>query len=86
VPSLVFNFSVIFSIFCIIAGGLLWIIGMSKYELSFMYPFLTLNYLLIILGSVFLLHEKVSIFTYLAIFFIVTGLVIISRSKYAEKN
>jgi len=83
-PHIVFHPLVWLSVLCIIAGGVLWLVGMSKFELSFMYPFLTLNYVLIILGSIFVLKEKIQFHTIMAIFFIVLGLILISRSKYFE--
>lgn len=86
IPQIIFNPFVLLSISCIVIGGILWLVGMSKFELSFMYPFLVLNYVLIILGSIFFLHEIVTIYTYVAIFFIVCGLILISRSKYSETH
>ena len=62
-------------------SAVLWIIGMTKFQLSFMYPFLSLNYVIIIVGSEFFLHEDVQLNRYVAILLIVIGLVIISRSK-----
>jgi len=84
IPFIMFNPFVILSIFSIVFGGVLWLVGMSKFELSFMYPFLVLNYVFIILGSVFFLHEKVHLYTLVAVLFIVCGLILISRSKYTE--
>lgn len=71
---------------CIVAAGGLWLIALSKYELSFLYPFMSINYLVILGGSGYLLNEKVSIVRYLAAALIVIGLIFISRSKYAHKN
>ncbi|MFC1753339.1 hypothetical protein ACFL96_08100 [Thermoproteota archaeon] len=69
---------------CIFLGGLLWLLAMSKFELSFLYPFLSINYLAIIVGSQLMLGEDVSIFRYFSVFFIIIGLVLISRSPYSE--
>ncbi len=70
----------------IITGGILWVIAMSKFELSFLYPFLSINYLGIIVGSQFLLGEKVSLYRYLSIVLIIIGLIIISRSPNSENK
>lgn len=83
-PQIIVNPFFILSVACIIVGGVLWLVGMSKFELSFMYPFLTLNYLFIIVGSIAYLKETVSIHTYIAVFLIALGLILISRSKYSE--
>lgn len=71
---------------CIIFGGILWLIAMSKYELSFLYPFLSVNFLIIILGSQILLGESVTLYRYVAVLFIIIGLIVISRSPYSEKE
>ena len=69
---------------CIIGGGVLWIIGLSKFELSYAYPFLSLNYIIILLGSALFLSEKVAINRLIAMLFIIVGLIIISRSPNSE--
>ncbi len=68
----------------ITAGGILWVIAMSKYELSFIYPFLSINYISIVIGSQWVLGEAVSPIRYLSVFFIVVGLLLISRSPNSE--
>ena len=70
-------------IFC---GGILWLVAMSKFELSFIYPFMSLNYVVIIIGSQLLLNESVSLSRYIAVGFIGVGLFFISRSPYSEKD
>ncbi|NQY74752.1 MAG: hypothetical protein HRT90_08330 [Candidatus Margulisbacteria bacterium] len=77
---------VLLSILIIILGGLLWLVGMSKFELSFMYPFLSINYILIMLGSAFILNESISIYRLISTGFIITGLIFITRSPYSEEH
>ena len=57
-------------------GGILWLVAMSKYELSFIYPFLSINYISIVVGSQWV--------RYLSVIFIVVGLILISRSPNSE--
>jgi len=83
---LVLNPGIFLSVAAIIVGGALWVVAMSKFELSFLYPFLSINYIVIIVGSQFLLHEEVSLFRYLSIVLIIIGLVFISRSPHSEKG
>ena len=73
--------TVILGVLLIACSAALWIMGMSQFQLSFMYPFLSLSYVIIIVGSEFLLNEQVSLNRYVSILFIVIGLVIISRSQ-----
>ena len=68
----------------IIISAVLWIVGMSKFQLSFMYPFLSINYVVIVVGSEFLLNENVDLSRYCAIILIVIGLMFISRSPYSK--
>ncbi|MEC8678596.1 MAG: hypothetical protein VXX85_07070 [Candidatus Margulisiibacteriota bacterium] len=72
---------ILFGILFVITSAILWIVGMSKFQLSFMYPFLSLNYVIIIVGSEFILKEDVTINRYISILLIIIGLVIISRSQ-----
>jgi drug/metabolite transporter (DMT)-like permease len=73
-------------IIAIVSGGALWVIAMSKFELSFLYPFLSINYAAIIIGSQPILGETVSLFRYLSVVFIIMGLVFISRSPYSDNQ
>ena len=70
----------ILGILFIIISAIFWVIGMSKFQLSFMYPFLSLNYVIIVVGSEWLLNEQVSMSRYIAILLIIIGLIFISRS------
>ena len=69
---------------CVFSASILWIVGMSKFQLSFMYPFMSLNYILIIIGSEFLLKEDVQMNRYISIILILIGLIIISRSQHIK--
>ncbi|MGC6367177.1 MAG: hypothetical protein ACON35_04175 [Candidatus Marinamargulisbacteria bacterium] len=75
---------VVFGVGFIVLSALLWIVGMSQFQLSFMYPFLSLNYVIIIVGSEFLLNEDVQWNRYVSIVLIMIGLVIISRSQHSK--
>ena len=79
--TIVTNYKIIIGVCLIVFAALLWIIGMSKFQLSFMYPFLSLNYVLIIVGSEIILKENVQINRYISILLIIVGLVFISRSS-----
>ena len=80
VLSIVTNGGIILGVASIFLAAVLWIIGMSKFQLSYMYPYLSLTYVLIILGSDILLKEDVSINRYVALACIVIGILIMSKS------
>ena len=45
---------ILVGILLISLSALLWIIGMTKFQLSFMYPFLSLSYVVIIIDRIFI--------------------------------
>jgi len=77
---------VIAGVLLLVGGGLVWLVAMATYELSFLYPFLTINYIAIIGGSAIFLGEQITLFRVLSVVFIVIGLVIISKSDHAQKK
>lgn len=64
----------------IACSAIFWVVGMSQFQLSFMYPFLSLNYVIIVIGSEYWLNEDVSWTRYLAVACIVIGLMVMSKS------
>jgi multidrug transporter EmrE-like cation transporter len=55
-----------------------WIITLSKFDLSYAYPFLSVGYILILFVSFFIFHESITVFKIMGIFAIVAGLILIS--------
>ena len=75
------NVDVLLSITCIIVSSIFWLISMSYFQLSFLYPFLGLNYLGVIVLSSLILQEPLSLKHYLSTGFIIIGLLCLSKSK-----
>lgn len=79
-----------------IAGGLacyglsllLWMLALSRYELSFAYPLLSISYILVYLGAVWLpsLSETVSVSKTLGILLIVAGVILVTRSQSKSRE
>jgi uncharacterized membrane protein len=86
IKKFVSNPLIVLAALLIVIGGILWVVAMSKFELSFIYPFLSLNYIVIIIGSALFLGEKVTLTRYLSVVLISIGLIIISRSPYSEST
>lgn len=61
-------------------AALAWMAAMTKFDLSEAYPFTSLNYVIVLLLSTWLLSEPVSANKVLGIVFIVIGTVISARS------
>jgi drug/metabolite transporter (DMT)-like permease len=57
-----------------------WLYVLSKVDLSFAYPFLSLTYVLVILSSWLLLGETIPTLRWAGVFFICVGILLISRS------
>ena len=64
----------------LIPSMLLWLKAISLADLSFAYPFLSLNMVFISLGSVILLKEHVSVKQWAGIGLILAGIIFISQS------
>jgi multidrug transporter EmrE-like cation transporter len=52
---------------------------MTKFELSYAYPFMGLTFVLVFVASVFLFAESVTIYKVLGLALIVLGIIIASR-------
>jgi multidrug transporter EmrE-like cation transporter len=61
-------------------GVISWLFALSHLELSYAYPFSSLGYVGIILGSYFLFKERISAIRLVGIGVIILGLLIISQS------
>ena len=59
---------------------LMWLIVLTKLDLSYAYPITSLSYVLVTLGSIFFLKEKVSMLKWFAIVLVILGVVFVSIS------
>jgi drug/metabolite transporter (DMT)-like permease len=60
---------------------LLWLLALSKADLSFAYPFLSLTYIAVLFGGALLFHEKVTLPRIIGFAVIVAGVWIVARSE-----
>lgn len=60
-------------------SSLAWIAAVNKFELSFAYPFLSLNFVVILLISGWLLNEPITLNKMLGVFLISLGTIVIAR-------
>ncbi len=70
----------IVALFMYVVASLLWIAVLSRARLSYAYPLLGLNYVLIVLLSVLILHESVSLYRWIGVGFIVLGFIVTATS------
>ena len=60
-------------------ASLCWMTAMTKFELSYAYPFMSLAFVLVLLLSAPLFHETVTIAKILGVLLIVAGIIVASR-------
>lgn len=78
--SILTNIPVISGIIVYGISFLIWIKVLSKVELSYAYPMVSLGYVLIVIFSYFILKENVTIIRVIGILVIIIGVVIVSKS------
>lgn len=71
---------IILGVILFAANTLLWLIILSGLELSYIYPMVSINYVLIALTSRIFFKEKVDKMRWLSIFIIICGVVLVSLS------
>lgn len=60
-------------------AGVSWMLAMTRFEISYAFPFVSLNYVLILAASVFLFNESFSVTKILGSLIIIVGIVVISK-------
>jgi len=71
---------VITAVLVTLLAGLAWILAVARAQLSFVYPFMALSYVLVALVSLFLFKEDVTALRWLGIIVICVGVFLVSRS------
>lgn len=74
------NIYVISAVLLTIVTALTWILAVSKAQLSSVYPFMALSYVLVALFSLLLFKEDVGVLRWLGIIVICAGVFLVSRS------
>lgn len=70
---------VLSSIFAGFFAFLCWMAAMTKFELSYAYPFMSLSFLLVLILSAILFHEQLTLSKIVGVLLVVAGIVIASR-------
>jgi multidrug transporter EmrE-like cation transporter len=78
--SMLFNPYIILSIIFTLLSGLSWMIAMTKFDISYAYPFTTLGYVLILIFSALLFKESIDIYKLVGISLIIFGIILTSKS------
>lgn len=78
--SIATNWFVVGGLFVYGLGVFFWLIALSRAPLSYVYPFASLNYVLIILASFVILREKITWLRIAGVIVICTGVMIVALS------
>lgn len=70
---------IILSLILTILAGVTWMIAMTKFDISYAYPFTTLGFVFVFIFSVILFGEAVNWYKVIGLGFIILGLIISSR-------
>ncbi len=60
-------------------AGISWMLTMTKYEISYAYPFVSLNYIFILLFGIIMFNESMSFYKLVGSVLVVIGIVIIGK-------
>jgi multidrug transporter EmrE-like cation transporter len=67
------------SFFAAFIASLTWMAALSKFDLSFAYPFMSMAFVVVLIASYFMLNEPLNFNKIAGMLFIVMGLIIASR-------
>jgi drug/metabolite transporter (DMT)-like permease len=59
---------------------ILWLVALSRFDLSFIYPFASLGYVIMLFASWQLFHEQISITRLVGCAVVILGVILISRT------
>jgi multidrug transporter EmrE-like cation transporter len=78
--SMLFNPYIMLSIFFTLLSGLSWMIAMTRFDISYAYPFTALGFVFILLFSALLFQEPLTWQKIIGVVFIVLGILITGKS------
>ena len=63
-----------------LVASFFWIAAMTRFDLSYAYPFMSLSFILVFFLSIWLFHEPITVQKVLGLGLIVSGILVTSRS------
>lgn len=83
---MLFDPYILIALTLLLFAGLAWMIVMTKFDISYAYPFTILSFVLILIFSAFLFHEPITWQKIVGLLFIATGIIISSQSAQKINN
>ena len=77
--SMLINPYIIISLIFTLLAGVTWMIAMTKFDISYAYPFTTLGFIFVFIFSIVLFNEPVNIYKVVGLICIILGLIISSK-------
>ena len=77
--SMLFNPWIMISIIFTLLSGLSWMIAMTKFEISYAYPFTILGFIAVMILAHFLFNENLNFYKVLGTFIIIMGIFVVSK-------
>jgi drug/metabolite transporter (DMT)-like permease len=78
IPEIIVGFA------CYGIAAVLWLVVLSRLDLSYAYPLLALMYVLVPLSAKFFLHEEIPAGRWVGIMIILVGIVVVARYTHPE--
>lgn len=72
---------VIGGLFLYVVGAVLWLFALSQFELSLVYPFVSISFVLVVILSAVFLNEHISLLRILGVTLIVAGAIFVAKSS-----
>lgn len=79
VAMLLLNPWVISGVFATFLAGISWMLAMTKFELTYAFPFVSLNYVFILFFGHLLFNEQISIIKFSGCALVVLGIIVIAK-------
>ena len=76
----VFDPVIFSSLLSAFVASLFWMAAMTKFNISYAYPFMSLSYVFVFIFSIFLFKEPITAYKIIGLAFVVVGILISSRS------
>lgn len=64
-----------------VLASLAWMAALTRFELSYAYPFMSLNFLVVVALSVFFFNESINLYKLVGLFLICAGVLIVSKGS-----
>ena len=80
IDKIIFNPFIVLGLICMTLSMMSHIISLSKFELSYAFPFISITYVIVFIGSFYLFNENLSILRVFGLILIILGTMFVAKS------